>query len=76
MWLVSSESRPKRAMNQGAPAATTSSPGCSGSTMRRAPRSRRLVRSAASRTGLPTETLAVAWRQLRIRFAGAAASSG
>ena len=48
---VSSESRPNRAMNQGAPAATTARSGCDGSKMRREPRSSwlcRMTRSIAS----------------------------
>jgi len=57
MREVRRESRPNRAMNHGAPAATTTRSGCAGSVIRSAPRSRTLRRTTPSMSSLVNETV-------------------
>lgn len=65
-----SESRPNRAMNQGAPAATAGISGADGSKMRSAARSVSLRAKVAARAAESVSKAGLAWRQRVIRSAG------
>ena len=68
------ESRPKRVMNHGAPAATTGRSGCRGSTMRSAPRSVSLVWIVAESPGSRDVTTVRCRRQRSSRSTAALSS--
>ena len=74
--LVSRASRPKSAMNQGAPAATTRRCGWSGSWICSAPRSRLLACRVDVSPASGVDTPGLTRRQARRRRAGAASSTG
>ena len=70
------ESRPNRAMNQGAPAATTMRSGCSGSMMRSEPRSDCPRRIASSTPAFWIVGLTASWCQSRNRRSATSSCGG